>query len=259
MINVRLPQRLVYWFIGKRHLSSSRILFYLVAISALLPFFNPNAITVLTLLPLLALLRRSYEQANGPSKNVATMLALATIYGDNIGGIGSITATPANGILITYAVLNDVPGIQGLTFASWLIWGIPLVIVLVGVAALTLCLVLRPEKYRKHSIQLPFDDQEINHPFQKQTIWISIFYFLSSFLLSLSLMAFPQQLMLLLWINGILTLLFVAFLFFIPFRVNGSGRSGKVLLTIPDCYNQLPTKDSSLSALPSCWRDCYMP
>ena len=131
MIKVRLPQRLVFWFIGKKHLSLAKILFYLVAISALLSFFIPNAITVLTLLPLLELLRRSYEESNGPSKRIATMLALATIYGANIGGMGSITATPANGILVTYAVLNEVPGIQHLTFASWLIWGIPLVIVFV--------------------------------------------------------------------------------------------------------------------------------
>ena len=242
MIKAHLPERLVYWFIGKRNLSLTKILFYLVAISALLSFFIPNAITVLTLLPLLELLRRSYEQSNGPSKSVATMLALATIYGANIGGMGSITATPANGILVTYAVLNDVPGIQHLTFASWLIWGIPLVIVFICVAALILCLVLRPGKFQKHSIELPFDDNEVNHPFQKLTMWISVFYFLSSFLLSLLLMAFSHHLILLLWITGILTLLFVVFLFFIPIKRDGGARSEQMLLTLPDCYNQLPTK-----------------
>ena len=129
MIKARLPHRMVYWLIGKRHLSITKILFYLIAISAFLSFFIPNAITVLTLLPLLELLRRSYEASNGSSKNVATMLALSTIYGANIGGMGSITATPANGILVTYAVLNDIPGTQNLSFASWLVWGIPLVII----------------------------------------------------------------------------------------------------------------------------------
>ena len=99
MIKARLPQRIVFWFIGKKKLSLAKILFYLIAIAAFLSFFIPNAITVLTLLPLLELLRRSYEKANGPSRSVATMLALATIYGANIGGMGSITATPANGIL----------------------------------------------------------------------------------------------------------------------------------------------------------------
>ena len=242
MIKARLPQRLVYWFIGKRHLSLARILFYLIAISAFLSFFIPNAITVLTLLPLLELLRLSYEKSNGPSKSVPTMLALATIYGANIGGMGSITATPANGILVTYAVLNDVSGIQHLTFASWLVWGIPLVVIFVCVAALILGLVLRPWRYQQNSIHLPFDGAEAYHPFQKLTIWISIFYFLSSFILSSLLMYFSQQLTLLLLITAALTLLFILFLFFVPIKGGDKNIPGQVLLKIPDCYNELPVK-----------------
>ena len=46
IIKVRLPQKLVYWFIGQRHLSLAKILFYLIVISAFLSFFIPNAITV---------------------------------------------------------------------------------------------------------------------------------------------------------------------------------------------------------------------
>jgi sodium-dependent dicarboxylate transporter 2/3/5 len=242
MIKVRLPQRLVYWFIGKKNLSLSKILFYLIAISAFLSFFIPNAITVLTLLPLLELLRQSYEKANGPSKRVATMLALAAIYGANIGGMGSITATPANGILVTYAVLNNVPGTQHLTFASWLIWGIPLVIVFVGIAALILFMVLRPGKYRKNPIQLPFNTARIYHPFQKITVWITAFYFLTSFSLSVLLMQFPDNILTILIITAALTLLFIFFLFFVPLREFDKKNSRAVLLKIPDCYNELPTR-----------------
>jgi len=242
MIKARLPHRMVYWFIGKRHLSITKILFYLIAISAFLSFFIPNAITVLTLLPLLELLRRSYEESSGSSKNVATMLALSTIYGANIGGMGSITATPANGILVTYAVLNDIPGIQYVSFASWLVWGIPLVIVFVGIAGLVLCLVLRPWRHQKSSIQLPFDADKTYHPFQKITIWLTVFYFLSSFILSLLMMYFSDRTSLVLIISGILTLLFILLLFFYPVRVDDKTNSRQVLLTLADCYNDLPTK-----------------
>ena len=242
MIKVQLPQRIVFWFIGKKNLSLAKILFYLIAISAFLSFFIPNAITVLTLLPLLELLRRSYEKANGPSRSVSTMLALATIYGANIGGMGSITATPANGILVTYAVLNDIPGTQNLTFASWLIWGIPLVCIFVCIAALILFLVLRPWKYQKNSIQLPFDADEAHHPYQKITIGITVLYFLTSFILSIVLMQFPDNIFFILIISGTLTLLFIFFLFFVPLKIGDKNRSGRVLLKIPDCYNELPTK-----------------
>ena len=242
MIKVRLPQRIVFWFIGKKNLSLAKILFYLIAISAFLSFFIPNAITVLTLLPLLELLRRSYEKANGPSRNVATMLALAAIYGANIGGMGSITATPANGILVTFAVFNDVPGIQHLTFASWLIWGIPLVMVFVCIAALILCLVLRPWKYQKNQIDLPFDDDEVHHPCQKITIGIAVLYFLTSFILSIVLMQLPDKTFSILIISGTLTLVFIFFLFFVPVKGSTKSRPAQVLLKIPDCYNELPTR-----------------
>ena len=242
MIKVRLPHRIVFWFIGKKNLSLAKILSYLVAISAFLSFFIPNAITVLTLLPLLELLRRAYEAANGPSRSVATMLALSIIFGANIGGMGSITATPANGILVTFAVLNDVPGIEHLTFASWLIWGIPLVIIFVGIAALILCLTLHPWKYQKNSIHLPFDVDEVYHPFQNLTIWISVFYFLSSFILSLLLMYLPERISLMLLLSGFLTLLFISFLFFVPLTGSNAVNSRQVLLKISDCYNDLPTR-----------------
>ena len=242
MIKARLPYRMVYWFIGKRQLSLTKILFYLIAISAFLSFFIPNAITVLTLLPLLELLRRSYEKSYGSSKNIATPLALSTIYGANIGGMGSITATPANGILVTYAVMNDIPGIQYLSFASWLVWGIPLVIIFVGIAGLVLCLVLRPWRYQMNGVQLTFDADQTYHPFQKITIWVTAFYFLSSFILSLFMMQFSDRTLLILFISGILTLIFILLLFFFPLKINPKANSGQVLLTLADCYNDLPTK-----------------
>jgi sodium-dependent dicarboxylate transporter 2/3/5 len=241
MIKARLPHRIAYWFIGKRGLSLSRILFYLIVISAFLSFFIPNAITVLTLLPLLELLRRSYEKSYGPSKSVPTMLALSTIYGANIGGMGSITATPANGILVTYSVLNAVPGIQYISFASWLAWGIPLVVVFVFLAALIVAVVLRPRRYQKNSIALPFDADEAYHPIQKITIWITGYYFLSSFTLSLWLMRYSDRTSSIIIITGLLTVLFILFLFFVPLK-SKHGEAKHVLLNIPDCYNELPTK-----------------
>ena len=242
MIKVRLPQRLVYWFIGKRRLSLARILFYLIAISAFLSFFIPNAITVLTLLPLLELLRQFYNASGGSSKNVPTMLALAAIYGANIGGMGSITATPANGILVTYAVLNKVPGTEYLTFASWLVWGIPLVVVFVSIAALILFIFMRPTKYNKQRIHLPFYSAQIYHPFQKIAVLLTAFYFLSSLILSLLLIKFPQHILSVLIISGALTLAFIFFLFHVPVRSSARDHSGQTLLKVADCYNELPVK-----------------
>jgi len=242
IIKVKLPQRIVYWFIGKKHLSITKILFYLIAISAFLSFFIPNAITVLTLLPLIELLRRSYEESNGSSRRIATMLALAIIYGANIGGMGSVTATPANGILVTYAVLENVPGIRDISFASWLVWGIPLVVIFVCVAWLVLITMMRPWKLKAAGMQLPFQSTDVYHPFQKTAVWITIFYFISSFILSLMLMHFSAQTRSILVITAIITLLFILFLFFLPVMGSDKHTPRQVLLTLPDCYNELPMK-----------------
>ena len=243
IIKARLPHKLVYWLVGKQQLSLSKILFYLVAIAALLSFFIPNAITVLTLLPILELLRRSYEASNGPSPTVATMLALATIYGANIGGMGSVTATPANGILVTYAVINHIPGVQFVSFASWLLWGIPLVIVFVGIAWLIISIVLHSRRYQAKRIRLPFDAREADHPLQKITLWMTAIYFISSFGLSVLLMLASNQTRLVLTLTGGFTLAFILFLFWVPLKAGNENRSGKqVLLTLPDCYNELPLK-----------------
>jgi solute carrier family 13 (sodium-dependent dicarboxylate transporter), member 2/3/5 len=242
IIKVRLPNRIVYWFIGEKHLSISKILFYIIIIAAFLSIFIPNVITVLTLLPLLELLRRSWEISNGPSKRIATMLALALIYGANIGGMGSITATPANGILVTYALLNNVPGIEDLSFASWLVWGIPLVIVFSGLAWLICCFILRSWQYQKNRIHLPFETSQVFHPLQKKTLWITVFYFSSSFVLSFLLMRSPDQTPLILIITGILTLVFILFLFLVPVKSSKISASKQVLLKIADCYNDLPAK-----------------
>ncbi len=242
IIKVKLPQRMVYWFIGKKHLSITKILFYLIAISAFLSFFIPNAITVLTLLPLIELLRRSYEESNGSSHRIATMLALAIIYGANIGGMGSVTATPANGILVTYAVLENVPGTRDISFASWLVWGIPLVAIFVCVAWAVLITMMRPWKLKAAGMQLPFKSTDVYHPFQKITVWITIFYFISSFILSLMLMHFSAQTYSILAVTAIITLLFILFLFFLLLTSSDKHSPRQVLLTVPDCYNELPMK-----------------
>jgi sodium-dependent dicarboxylate transporter 2/3/5 len=55
-------------------------------------------------------------------------------------------------------------------------------------------------------------------------------------------MYFPQQLVLMLWITGGLTLLFICFLFFVPVKGGNKNDPEGVLLKIADCYNELPTK-----------------
>lgn len=242
IIKVKLPQRIVFFLIGEKHLSISKVLLYLLALSAFLSFFIPNAITVLTLLPILELLRRAYEETAPSQKSIPTMLALCAIYGANIGGMGSVTATPANGILATYAELNQVAGRQFLAFAPWLLWGIPLVICFVLIAWLILTGVFRTWTYRATAIRLPFDAARAYHPWQKIGIVLTVVFFISSLLLSVLMMQHSQQPLAVLIISGIFTLLFNLFLFFFPLESEAGSAKKEPLLRLKDCYNELPTR-----------------
>jgi sodium-dependent dicarboxylate transporter 2/3/5 len=71
---------------------------------------------------------------------------------------------------------------------------------------------------------------------------MAVIYFLSSFILSIFMMYFSDRTLLILFISGILTLVFILFLFFFPVRVDPKTHSRQVLLTLTDCYSDLPTR-----------------
>ncbi len=242
IIRVKLPQRIVFNLLGKRQLSLSHVLFYIVMLATVFSFFIPNVITVLTLLPILELLRKSYKDAGVPVGNIATMLALATIYGANIGGMGSITATPANGILATYAEINKIPGSEHLNFASWLAWGVPLIICFSFLAWLILILVFRPNRYSPQKIRFPFPVSEISHRYQTLTIWLTGIFFVSSLALSATMLKFENYRLTTLIVTGVLSVFFTLFLFVIPLPNNPEKGQRRPLLKISDCYSNLPMR-----------------
>lgn len=91
----RLPERIVHNLVT-RELNFATLIFLLISLSACLSVLIPNAITAITVLPIITLLQRQWHQhGKDHQARVTTALALAVIYGANIGGVGAITATPA--------------------------------------------------------------------------------------------------------------------------------------------------------------------
>lgn len=249
IIKVRWPERLVYFFISERHISLSRTLFYLIALSAFLSFFIPNAITVLTLLPMLELLRKAFSAEGTADRKIATVLALSAIYGANIGGMGSITATPANGVLATYAELYQIPGAEKLTFAGWLVWGIPLVILMVLAAWLVLAVLFRLWGRAGNRVHLPFDEAVAAHPHQKIAAWMAAIYFLSALALSALMMEFPAHATALLVVTGVVTAGLCGVMFLFPVANKEGGSRKQPLLSVRDCYSNLPLRGFGFVAL----------
>ncbi|MDU0349286.1 DASS family sodium-coupled anion symporter [Actinomyces sp. MRS3W] len=76
-------------------------------------------------------------------KRLSTALMLAIAYAASIGSVGTIIGTPPNALLVAY--LSETHGIQ-IGFGKWMLIGVPLAIVLMGVAWWLLVYVLfRPE------------------------------------------------------------------------------------------------------------------
>jgi len=239
LIKAKIPEQIVNYFLDNKHAPPAKITFYLVFLSAGLSFFIPNVITVLTLIPVINVLLDAFNKANHPQKKLPTLFTLAVMYGANIGGMGSITATPANGILVAFLGINNVPGSESLTFANWLVWGIPLVIIFSSAAALILILFFGEWKLRKEKEYIDFDlsDKAEN---KSLILFLTASYFLTSIIFSVWMFHTNNQIVVLIF-TVIYTLTFIGFIFFVPVK-NKLTEGKAVLLQIKDCYSNLPVK-----------------
>jgi sodium-dependent dicarboxylate transporter 2/3/5 len=239
LITTKIPERFVFYLIGKKHLSIVYIVFYIIFASAFLSFFIPNVITVLTLLPVIKILCKIFEDAL-PHKYraIETVFPLAIIYGANIGGMGSITGTPANGILVLYATLYAVPGREWLSFEFWLLWGVPLVIMFILAAWAVLSVSFRLWNYNNDLVQITFRKEEAFHPLRRPAITLTIVYFGLFILLSI-LMKTSSQKEIILAVTAISIGVLIMLLFFIPIRFS-HNKPAQRFLTLQDCYSNLP-------------------
>jgi sodium-dependent dicarboxylate transporter 2/3/5 len=112
---------------------AGRLLLFVMLAAALLSLFLPNAVTVLAMLPALKAVDAELSRRHGPGA-MTTALALAVIYGANIGGMGSLIGSPANLMLVGALDLFQVPGREAITFLNWMAWAAPLAALLLAVA-----------------------------------------------------------------------------------------------------------------------------
>jgi len=133
LATTRLTDAFVLWSLKRSRNNLKIFLAYIMGSAALLSFFIPNAITVLTLLPFLKAMDRDIVVQDN-DRRLTTALTLSVIYGANIGGMGSLIGSPANLLLIGALDLYRVPGREQISFLNWFIWSVPLVISFTAVA-----------------------------------------------------------------------------------------------------------------------------
>lgn len=123
----RVALNMVNFFGG---VSSRRIVFGFMAAACVLSMWISNTATTLMLLPVaLAVIERS------PDPKLGVPLLLGIAYASSIGGIGTPIGTPPN-LVFREVYANQVGG--EIAFLDWMRWGVPVVALLVPLAALWL-------------------------------------------------------------------------------------------------------------------------
>lgn len=115
-------------------------------VTAFWSMWMSNTATALLMLPIaisvIALIEgndRNGREGDGESTtgdNFSICLLLGIAYGATIGGIGTLVGTPPNALLASY--VEDSLGVK-LSFAQWLVVGLPVVVVFLPIAWLVLC------------------------------------------------------------------------------------------------------------------------
>jgi len=125
-----LHKRISLSFIKLIGFSPKRLIFSFMIITALLSMFISNTATTAMMMPIALAIIISIGETPGESQ-FGKVLMLGIAYAASIGGIGTLIGTPPNVVLAGF--VDTLLGIR-ISFASWMIIGIPIVIVLLPTA-----------------------------------------------------------------------------------------------------------------------------
>lgn len=123
------------------------ILVGFMGISAVLSMWISNTATALLMLPLVLSvideLELLYEKKELGKFKIALLLGIA--YSCSIGGITTLIGTPPN-LVFTKVFSNAYPNAPEITFANWLLFALPITIILFCCAVIVLYFLFKPKK-----------------------------------------------------------------------------------------------------------------
>jgi sodium-dependent dicarboxylate transporter 2/3/5 len=133
--------------LGKAEAYTSELVSAVLLLSYALSLLFPNTVVVIAMIPMIITIIERIDDLK-LRKSLTTILALALVYGANIGGMGSMIGASSNIILLGYIEVLKVPGRENVTFFSWLLLGVPitLILLLFGKAILTFKMKKQPLK-----------------------------------------------------------------------------------------------------------------
>lgn len=132
MRRVGLDRRVAITVVGWSGGGPLRLYATVLALSAFLSMWMSNTAAVAVLIPVALAVTDPLG-----SRGFQRMVVLGLAYAATIGGTGSLIGTPANPLAATF--LEDLTGTR-ITFASWFLWGLPMVVLLLPVIGTSLWL-----------------------------------------------------------------------------------------------------------------------
>lgn len=129
------------------------VLGFMVA-TGFLSMWLSNTATAMMMMPMAMSLIVLYEELNSKilreggivdkrADNFAMALLLSVAYASSIGGLATIIGTPPNGVLVTQ-MAQLYPDAPDITFAKWVMFALPMSVVYMWLAWLTLCRLVFP-------------------------------------------------------------------------------------------------------------------
>ena len=121
-----------------------------MAVTAMISMWISNTASTLMMLPIaLSLASEVVKERDAKTNGFILCLVLGVAYGANIGGFGTPIATPPN--LLVVAFMKESYGID-VSFLSWMMFGVPAVIVMLPIACFVLTRLAFPFDLDKNSI-----------------------------------------------------------------------------------------------------------
>ncbi len=147
-----LHKRIAMHIVNVVGTSPGRLILGFMIATAFLSMWVSNTATAMMMVPIgLAVIKKANEgsgkdtrQAGSPlSDNFGIALMLGIAYSASIGGVATIIGTPPNVVMV--GMLDKMYG-QSISFFSWMLFGVPLAVLMIAIAWLLMTKMLFPMK-----------------------------------------------------------------------------------------------------------------
>jgi len=143
-----LHRRFAHAVVRRAGADPRRLVLGFLLASGLVSMWVSNTATALLLMPVATTVVQAMVPAPGArtaaERNFAACAVLAVAYGASIGGVGTLVGTPPNTIFRGFVEQHAGAGLPGVSFAAWLVVGVPIVLVLLPLTWLLLVRVALP-------------------------------------------------------------------------------------------------------------------